>query len=647
MQIQTLSTLGNCSDRMQTRWTVLPVPQADADMLPMKCQINGYGALKGKKVGSATQLFYVLASNFAPYGLTAGKLQPVGPEFRVPSFRLADAVKQNHDSLIPRLRVKADGVSEEAEIKIVSTVESNPLRLVVHMRGRALGVWCDMWVTIWTGQSVIDIKGAVRWSDRTSLEWKKQVQAVDILVGQEMHLYYALRMGFNIIDGGWNLVGDDYLPDGMMIPFRGVLLPRRSDVEDAAEEEAIAAAKGGPITGSLTGAKEWPGIVVDPPGDLGTVYKARDEFLTYLRKPGFDHWADAKPLALNKRTTDAGSQYPFGARKDGLLAGHGSPFRLFELQLSADDYLLRPHHHLEEDGSRVMAEKHPDWRTWSGETFTRISQDLLGKRAEQPEDWQHGRHGPDDQHDGYLPIACVEALTGDEMLASGRADMLQTDLAMVPGRTGAPRAMGRLCQKWATWIRLSDSADDVAQIVRMAELKLVEWEKARHVGTEVRPAQTGGPDPRVLPSMDPYWVPWQDSLCVLGMWQMADTLFRFHYDALGERFRNYAMAVAENHVRWGVRDYEGETYPLNGVKWLITGEANDEEYYDLGREGTNWRNPLSHNLLIGDMGWWSWHAPSMLVAKVSLDQPVADRAGYILERYLNSRQLPLAEWTQL
>lgn len=612
--------LGNCSRERQWRWTTAVVPHLEHH--PSSFLADGLFCVKGP-TRLCGQDLYVLADLH-------------GDEVR--DFDLTDFVDAAPEpvmsALLPEpgsagLNLAVGGKSAPMQVVAVAPDPRN-YRVRIHLKALLHGFHADLWMDLWAWQDVVDIAGRITWSDRQHPGHWSPHQDAKITVSQgSFQLYYGTRWGQH--DGVEinPLPGQNY-PDAFSMPFYGVYvppIPTNPDPRDPLDGfwdlrvSQIQHAVDGPICG------------VVPDGPLFNTPAAPDEAFVYenfrnmLQIPG--QLLDSRYYASPINTGQTGSQRPFGFRRG--LEALDDPRFLHALRESTVDYLLRGHHHLEENGLPVRFDEHPNWRTWSLNTFFTGS-DLLGKAEPYP---PIRRGWVDDQHRGDTYIATSRHLTDDPLLAVDLAERTESDLARAKGVMGAkdaPRAGGRLLQSWAMG-RWTAYGAELPKLMLMIESEMALWEDGFDTPTgsmprttPVRPAQVVGTDPRII-SGGPAWVPWQDALLVCGLYHVYLTI----EGEVGKRALALALDLAENSLRYGVvRADDQHLYPLNGVLWSPDGEPQPESYYRFPREGASFN--AAYDMLVGSRGWFEamgWPTLVQVALRHSNDTSVLTRANEI------------------
>jgi len=644
----------NPSSQRQVRWVVCPMPLSQANALPAACVVNGrYPAFKADVLGVTTQLWHVKVDIAGNGDLSLTDWKPrTGP---LPTFELSPWVADTPARDVLRLGIYEDGTwRRNIELKAGTKISESPVSQTWEFRGSNGGYHFVAWATFWTGQDVVDIRGSAMWSDPTVPEWFKPNVKLMLesgawpVLGERIALYLAKPNGFaqtNADGWAWKLY-QGKLPHGVGIAFRGCICPvddlplpitlseQQAHAIDAQRIANCNAAAEAPLVAACDwtqSPQDWMAFGVVP-----TTTRRSDKVRVLAETSVPGSYFDVRPFANGANHGGTGDQPPFGALKD-LIALQGDPWRVYHLLDSSLDYWRRGFHHRELDGRRTTKAIRPGMQTWQGTIEPKMSPDTFGKpNTDAPYGWdQVGQRSifADDQHRGDAYILCVYALTGDPLLLECIRDVLAVDeMRAMPAREwfDAPRATGRLMQSWAKVACITSGYDRDLAI-------LLAREEALDRGTDqdawnynpVTCVEWKSPDPRVLPH-DNFCVPWNDSLCVLGLLEAAHAIARIGRDGSVPIYM-LAGDIARSIVRYAtVTDSrDGTILPINGLKWLPGGEANPPAYYTFPRHGAAQDTAPDIDMLVGTRGWWTWYAGSLSAAMDSSDAEVKAKATAI------------------
>ncbi len=621
----------NLSPAPQFGWVDIAIPQRDDTPAVQVFGDRNWPVVRGRELGDHSTMLHVWAA-----GLRGG--ESLSGEFRatdglIPPFAIATAIGTVAD-LMPQPVFRCDGQTHRPVVDVLRRVDHNASRQVWHLRSQPVdGLIFEAWIDLRNTQWAVGIEYSITWSDRDDPDWAKSVQAIWLETKHELLIDFAPQLGVRTEarQPGWitHLMGSGQLGDGEQLKYRGTLLCRPDTDEQAGSDRFaerrqanLEARRDGPIRGVCL---DWDGhwlafgLTPEVPTRPKTSADARHRsFRHQITRPG--KMFDQRPLAGTKRTAQTGGQRDFGCSKDGMLLHLGDPRLLWELEHS-DAYYFRGFHHRERDGNRLRKANHPGWFTWAMYSDHRNSTDMLGKAAAaRPWALRHGiSHwgGADDQHRSQNYELALLALSGSFMLESCFLDCLETDLAQVRGRAGAPRATGRLMLTWAGLSRLL-ALPDRDRLLAHAERRLAaveaQWLGRRFVDDPQQAVRVfaAPKDARVIEGVRA-WMPWQESLATIGlfaMWKVTDE----------PRYRDLACAIAETVTRFGVfADSKGHWHCCTGVRYR-GGKPLPAEAYRLG----------SPDLRISN-SFWTWTLPAVLICReLTADPTTRQRAETII-----------------
>lgn len=662
-----VATVANPSTQRQVRWCVVPMPASQAAALPAACVVAGrYPAFKAQQLGVTTQLWHVRCDVPALGTITLADWRPlVGP---VPAFELSPWITDAPARTVLRLGVYEGGVWKlNVQLPAGTLVASSPVAQTWEFRGSRGGYHAVWWATMWLGQDAIDLEGVALWSDPTSPDWSRPSVRFQLEAGawptrgERLALYAAAPNGFaRQSDAAWRLY-DGALPHGVGVAWRGVLLPsddgpvpvtwddQQAHLLDADRARFEAAAAEAPLVAACDWTQaqgDWMAF-----GRVPATTARADRAAVIVNVNAAGTYFGQRPFANIANHGGTGEQPPFGACKD-LIALQGDPWRVYELQDSAIDYWRRGFHHRELDGRRVTKAIRPGLQTWQGSIEPKMSPDTMGKpRADAPYGWDQvgGRSIlADDQHRGDGYELCAYALSGSPLLLECIRDVLAVDeMRAMPARGwfDGPRATGRLMQSWAKVATVTSGADrDLALRLGLAELADRQADQDRWAYSPVRVVEWKDADPRVL-SGARFSVPWNDSLCVLGLVEEAAACRRLGRTEDASKFQALATYLGTSIVRWSsVTDSrDGSVLPINGLKWNDNGAANPPAYYVYPRDGA--ATDAARDLLVGSLGWWPWFSGSLSIAQdQTADAETRAKAAAIWQRMLVGADGKTLEW---
>lgn len=574
----------------QRRWVPVSIPKSKAISLApfMRCESeNGESAIaiRGRDIGTEATQYHLFVDQ--PAGSSwVWKLQdPIkSPPFAkfAPTVSVADAPFELRPQLV--VYIEDDATHEVSEIRPqlndIKVVEENPARNVVSLRTVPVeGFMYEGWVYPHSFQDVVPFEILVTWSDRDDPRWARQVRGIALEFGEYPLVDYRVRHGWPEPfekDGKWVqiIAGEQPVGDGEQIAVTGSMFCVSSfnPLKPGAQ----------PVLRNLLGGLQGP--------LLATSLDWAGEWLAYdtvpMQPADRDGWADAnaahagfvnslqntvgyyaqRPISLAQTAGQTGDQVPFGASKGSYAVTVGDPRWIYAARYS-ETLHLRGFHHRERDGSRLLFENHPTWRTWSQYTDHRNVLDdagMLGKpRAYRPYSLAFGPHrwgGIDDQHRMDTHDVASYALTGSYMLENVLIDAVETDRAQVPNRIGAARAVGRLYTTWSHYYTLLSGRAKEQLAIRMAQRKqdvLNGWRGRHYEQGQVRTLSTErGANVIRDPQGNEYqaWVVWQEAIGARGLygaWKVTGD----------EDYMMLARAVAETVTLHG--------FYFDGTSWKV------------------------------------------------------------------------------
>lgn len=554
------------------------------------------------------------------------------------SFQLDPWVGDEPMKLLPHLWIDE---LEETEPKI-SLVRSTKVDQVFLIHQRVEGYVMKLWVRFKHLDPAADVCGYVAWSDRKSPD----LDRTEYLVLGFGELFWPAWKGhlggepWYAKDKWWvPLQGEKWI-DGSSVPIRGTLMCGPASLAEGDDIHAklvnLLKSQSGPQWFSI----QWPHThhwlahqnvpVMDRQAAMQQSGFEQGSWLGLMETPGGSLY-EPRPLGLQPDAGRTGDQEAFGSTK-GTWALAGQPWWIDQALWSVTGHGLRGFQHFEADGSRVLAENHPDWRTWSGRTFPPRGSDLLGKKAAGWGDLRNtGWSGMDDQHRSTINACAVLALTGDEYVEDLLEHLVETDNAMVEGRLGAPRAIGRLFLDWANMDRVltgKAKRDTVANFKKKQQIVIEHGRGLQH-DNPVR-VLSWGRDPRygifdAEGNSLPCWVVWEHALCLIGLYA-AHKRFR-----LDPKARDLMEGIADTITRYGtfLENVEGQdvwhycaTVHYPGLDTPEEGQPIDPSLYHRKSDRITWQ--------LGGTGTWTLRG--LMIAREILTGDVQTRANEIVRQ---------------
>lgn len=653
------TAVANYSRLRQHRWTLVPMPVVEADLLPDHCLIDGrYLATKGKRLGDMTQMWHV---HIDLEGHASGPLvewKPFPADARFPAFQLTDWVTDDVEAM--KLHLIIDEIGRpliKLPLAFVRVEEQSAAQRIWRLEAHAAGWHATCYATLWSGQDVIDLALRVVWSDISGARPTIRTGKTRITLesgGEPIASWAGNLRGQRNIGPKTIRLYDDVTAHGYPIEWRGVMGAMPKGGTAGADERRMAnvwAAHDGPIMGAAVFGSHWmawgaPDVDV-PAGSL------QAQWLAYAAETHGYH--DQRPLALDIVAGRTGSQEPFGATKDAVAAG-GRPWRMGMLMHGADD--PRALFHLDSDGQPVTRVGKPGFQSWEQLIELRVSPDTIGKDRAQLPGWDMlgaRRIAEDDQHRGNGYRIAAYAMTGDLLLRDRMmAELAVDECRAFPARwkasdptsyLDAPRATGRLMQGWARMMLLLVGHDQARErLFGLGVNELDMWEQALPTTGVVRPAFTLV-DNRVLPGGVTASMPWQDALLCLGLLEFADSARMCGLTSNADRAERMAVAIGRNVVQWGfVRSSWGQLLPITGLLIDADGSAQPSAYYTFPRAGASDAPVAGTDMMVGGAGWVAWYSGAIKAALRGDHDAVHTRAVELVAAYAGGVGVNWREW---
>lgn len=345
-----------------------------------------------------------------------------------------------------------------------------------------------------------------------------------------------------------------------------------------------------PLT-SMVAPTAWEGHY----GPLGAVPKVWSGAQTEQVRRWSTMWArlrtagseqDARSYAQPPGSGQTGEQADFGIARCEHALPMWAPWALWDLRYHVQAWKLRPYHNKEVDGSRVLAARHPNARTYNLRPDGRFSRaDMLG--WPDPVGWISGYTTSDSQHRSDAMLFGLYLLTRSPSLRATILDLIELE-KMAYGRgtlpapgsgLGAPRGWGRVLHSrlWglsagfsefeplvremvtAAAVAASYTALDAAQTVQVLSSGEEKYGWKTATGETIR-----------------CWLPWQESIAIIGFagaWRML---------AIPEA-RTLALTASKTIARHGFFKVGDQWYTAYGVRWRTDapGEPLPDSAYNL------------------------------------------------------------------
>ena len=640
----------NMAEVVRKQWVDVAIPITDALSLPEFCELapHGFPAWRGEHVGLHSTMFHIYV-DMGPGETLTGNLQPASIQpSAAPQWSLSDWVAQASVGLIPQPVVFVGGEERRCGPVSFQEVESNRARKVFHMRARMPGtpLVCDQWIYVYTHQDLVRFEMTLTNSDPRTSElsllldgaWLESRQFVDLDYRTAQGMYYPLFQDFDPghpTYGGWVqvLTGARYMGRGEQIFLSGSILCQPGEgspllplgytaggmtIPQSPMERylALLAELNGPVKAVCTDWDgKWLAFGMVPELPAGATNGGWDDadasaisFAGREQSPR-DLYVQ-RPRGLQRSAGSTGSQEDFAASKGGLGVTVGDPRFLHEVGYSTYELFARPFHHREIDGSPILTRNYPGLTTWSQLVHCVTTQHTLGLNCPLPWSWpSNDWSGMDDEHRSQNNTNMMLALTGSHALRAVFKDLVEIDLAHVPGHTGTPRAEGRLHMAWANMLMLLDDPFDRERLYAHTLTRLQNlmntWPGGAFLGDPSRPirAMHVGSDPTFREpngNYVPAIIVWEHSIAAMGYY----AAFRVTGDS---RYFLMAREVSRMIVNHCVFQENGDWIAATAIRYLQgaqEGMALPQSSYYTG-------SPDVHVSL----NFWRWIYPAVLICR--------------------------------
>jgi hypothetical protein len=537
-------------------------------------------------------------------------------------------------------------------------LEDNNARKVFHYWGRVPEsmLVLDVYVYIYSSADAVRMEGTFTNSDPSSKEIDETFEFLGIETGEFFSLDYREHYGLNwpnrTPSPHWNwqqaIAMHRTLADGQQIPFSGwfLCLPTPPDLGlDLANpitqlriDSLRAYMTIGNIDmkgGDVLAMSEWHEGSWQAFGSIPQIPKVTGhsglDFFKRIHESQIDIY-DQRPDGLAKRAGQTGGQQDFGACQGGQAINFLSVHSLERLRYMVTDF-FRPFHNRQPDGKAITKESNPQLWTWSQLPIGTTSPpppDDLGKGFQGV--WPPGRTGTgysgiDDQHRSTNTFHASYALSGSHLLEALLYDFYQIDRTQVPGRVGAPRAIGRLFQSWAGAVRLlQPTLAGILRGVMWTKFQVLEngWvgknvprdRPIRVIGTGSDPSLTNPDGTRKHA-----WIVWEHAIATMGLYAASLQTEGIESDAYARTAEHFAKLVTEYGCFY------------DGVNWRC---CTSVEYLGGEDEG----NPVSYGLDSDQINisdsFWQWTLPAVIIcerfARDRKDTQLLERCQAIIDQ---------------
>lgn len=156
----------NPAPHRQARWVVVPMPAAQADLLPRDCVVGDWLATKGRKIANHTQLWHVRTDLQPRQSGQLATWRPLGAPF--PPFVLSPWISDDLSKMVPKVQLSVGGARRTLVPARLELVENGTALKVWRASGSAGGWHFAVWAKTWSWQDAVDLRGYIVWSDPTS-----------------------------------------------------------------------------------------------------------------------------------------------------------------------------------------------------------------------------------------------------------------------------------------------------------------------------------------------------------------------------------------------------------------------------------------------------------------------------------------------
>jgi hypothetical protein len=680
----------NPSDVERKAWVDIPT-QYDANM-PKRWEFaDGRPGIivKGEDIGDQTTMLHAYVK-LGPKETFDLQIVPVAtPDIQPLPFQMSSWIgdDQGVKDYFPKILIKRPGqpgALSDLEAPVFSQVEDNEARKVFHLNGRvpeSMLVF-DGYYYVYNGQDAIRFEGTFTNSDPRKSDIDEHIQHIGFVLREFFAMEHREHFGcyypWRSPDGNYHIVvaaGDRVLADRQQIPFYGWVLAGPADQNnvdlhsvETRERLSWLSAYSARFWGDGYDHDGGEPVGIGEYTDWGPFYRlplapqdrGHGRLARYFAEvtEGRRDLYDQRPMGLAKAAGQTGSQQDFGASKGNEIVVARLPEGIAMLRYNATDY-FRPFHSKQVNGQPISKESNPQLWTWSqlpiGTTEPGPADDLgKGFLGVWPP-WRTGTGytGQDDQHRSQNTFHAAYALTGLHSLKAVLFDFLQTDRTLVPGRVGAPRAIGRLFGAWAGELRVAPKAWHpwVFEVMR-SKLGTVDRNWTGKQVSADRPIRVLGTmtDTRTLTDADgnavTAWVVWEHAIAAMGLYAAARAVEKAvvsplvispeKKSELRDTLFQHAIRTATLVARYG-NFYDGTAWRCCAAVRYNEGELEGEPVtYAID----------SRDVSIADM-FWTWVWPACVIARrhapdTELSERI-DAIGRQLETQ-NPRNWDTAEW---
>jgi hypothetical protein len=473
-------------------------------------------------------------------------------------------------------------------------VEDNRLRKVFQTKERLGNFVADLKIYLMSNQQLVKFEISLTGSNPTNTLFTYSFDEIRLALSgpnNYINVRGMNRRGVTIVDPYkiFRLMsGPGYFGDGQKQSWYGEIMPSLNASDTTQVSNARAAlehclygmstdwtAKGAYAAFGTTQQPER-GNTTEMWNDIANDY---NNFKGFTDRVG-DPWDDYL-LGLTQTPGQTGGQRDFSMLEGGpeLFLGAAEVLDLY--QFLATEETKRPGHYFEYDCRNVNSIVHPRWIVWGGRTHwhTGVSTDRLGKTDPDLGGYFHGWQGKDWEHHSSNLLTFAALMTGSYLLLDEVNNEVELYISghtlpsMLPGWSTndrfAARAFGRTHHAMVNHFLLTGRQDlKTRMIERFRQCVVNFWDGATH--TPVK-NWLHMKDARILSADIDAWVPWNESLGVVG----AVALYNVTQDT---QLLSFLVAWSVSIMKYGWRktvDANGAIASLyigQGVQWYATGQ---------------------------------------------------------------------------
>lgn len=362
-------------------------------------------------------------------------------------------------------------------------------------------------------------------------------------------------------------------------------------------------------------------------------WQSEDRALQYQMFNGYNIASDEyapRPQAQPPNSGQTGEQPDFGASKIQSVMSNKNPWAIWEYRFQAQAWKLRPYAHRESNGSRVLAENHPEAKNYNMRPDDRFNKnDRLGWFPPIPyfEDWT----ASDNQHRSDNLLLGIYQITNDPSLRDCILDIIENQqmeldiTELYPDDPiGAPRSWGRQLMSMAHIYSLGFT--EVLPIMNKYVDYLFKNSSMRRVPPSsdrtVRVLSDNGSKYGWLDTNNQpirAWVCWEESIAAMGLWAV--------WKITGNtRAKSLALDIGRTITKHAFfKSTDNRWYAAYCVRWDVMnpGKPLPQSAYNL--------NPNNKDVFVYGMQTWLIPSLKILISESPEQDPDVTRAKEIIQ----------------